>query len=139
MQIVKCPLCESGLRVIYRNETFEGWKRCNSCGQPSYIIAREESSASVRSLKAMIKNLKTKIMTSKALDYLMRKREASLSDICFETGMKVKDDLSFLEKFRVVMKIGNNYTINPGLEKFVLEEIQPYIPPKKDLFGNLVH
>ena len=139
MQTVKCSLCDSGLRVIYRNETFEGWKRCNSCGQPSYIIAREGSLASARSLKAMIKNLKTKIMTSKALDYLMRKREASLSDICFETGMKVKDDLSFLEKFRVVMKVGNNYTINPGLEKFVLEEIQAYLPTKRDWFANLVH
>jgi len=129
--VVKCPECNAGLKITYKKQEFEGWKRCPSCGANSYVIVRDDSHYGAKSLQSIIEGAKQKQMVAEALQIMLEKGEVYIDDLYFNIGRKVQPDIQVLEDFQVIEKIGNHYVISSELKDDVQKQIEPYLPKKR--------
>ncbi len=115
MKTVKCPECGSGLKVVFKDESFEGWKKCNKCGSFSFVIADDVRAEAV-SLKSLFENAKDKKRLAEAIDYLLTHGGiAFIDELLFHVGKKVEPDLTVFEKYGVIKRVKDSYEINKEL------------------------
>ncbi|MFH0987070.1 MAG: zinc ribbon domain-containing protein [Candidatus Micrarchaeota archaeon] len=124
MKTIHCPECGSGLQVMLKNENFEGWKFCNSCGHPSFVLSTEKKSV-VKSLRALLSETKEKEYATKALMYIIDKGDAQISDMYFHIGKKAEQDVNRFEAVGLIKRVGNHYEIDSKLAQHVMKEIVP--------------
>ncbi|GEM_PF-2560596 len=135
----KCPQCNTGLAVVFRNDKFAGWKECSGCKHPSFVTVRSDGKCEVKSLRGMLENA-TKLRRSapQTLAYIMRHGEAFRDDVIFTVGKSAVHDLEEFEGAHLLIRRGEHYSVAPGLEQIVKQEIAKYLPEKKDWAAQLI-
>lgn len=123
MKTVFCPLCKAPLQVVFKMETVRGWKRCQKCGKPSYIVVAESGDASTASLHEIVALLPKS--GREALAYLLKKGKPPLRDVIFIVGKAAERDLENLYNMHVLDKDGEDYFILPALVEYVRQELGP--------------
>ena len=138
MITAKCPECNAGIAVVFKHERFEGWRLCRGCSRPSYVVVGSEGKTNVRSLHAMITEESSKRRTpAQTLAHILKSGEAYEDDIIFTVGKNAAVDLEVFQVLKVIRRKGNHYFVTPGLERFVGQEIQGYLPEKKDWYAEM--
>jgi hypothetical protein len=139
MITAKCPLCNAGLTVVFKNEKFAGWKQCVGCKHPSFVSVRSDGKYEVKSLRGLIESA-TKFRRSapQTLSYIMRQGEAYHDDVVFTVGKSAAFDLEEFSMNHLLVRKGNHYSLAPSMEQPVKQEIAKYLPEKRDWAAELI-
>ena len=133
-----CPECGAALKVIYKMETFNDWKFCQKCGEPSYILVYEDGRAGVKSLKQVIDESPAKKNLVTALEFLIKNGQSHIEDIVFVAGKPAEAEILKLHSMKVLDKFGYAYSIKNSLENAVEKDIEPYIERPKDMLEEFL-
>ncbi len=133
-----CPECGAALKVIYKMETFNDWKFCQKCNEPSFVMVREDGKAMTRSLKQMIAQSPAKPNLVKALEFLIKNGQSHIEDIIFVAGKPAEAEILKLHSMKVLDKFGYAYSIKNSLENAVEKDIEPYIERPKDMLEEFL-
>jgi hypothetical protein len=138
MKTVFCPNCKAALKVIYRQETFNDWKFCQKCNEPSFILAYEDGRTSVMSLKQVIEGSPAKSNLVKALEFILKNGQSHLEDIVFVAGKPAEAEILKLHSMKALDKFGFAYSIKNSLENAVEKDIQPYLERPRDMLEEFL-
>ena len=133
MNTVFCPECKAPLKVIYRMDTFNDWKFCQKCGEPSYILAYEDGRASANSLKRIIAESPARDHLVKALEFLLKNGQCHIEDLVFVAGKKAESEILKLHSLKVLDKFGYAYSIKNHLENAVEACVEGYKEPRRNV------
>jgi len=133
-----CPECGAALKVLYKMESFNDWKFCQKCNEPSYIRASEDGRAVVKSLKQTIAESPAKQNLVKALEFLLKNGQCHIEDIVFVAGKPAEAEILRLHAMKVLDKFGYAYSIRNLLENAVEKDIEPYMEKPKDMLEEFL-
>lgn len=138
MITVFCPQCGAALKVVYRQQTFNDWKFCQKCNEPSYILAYEDGRAKAKSLKQIIDESPAKPSLVKALEFLLKNGQSHIEDIAFVAGKQSESEIHRLYSLKMLDKFGYAYSIKNFLENAIEKDIEPYMERPRDMLEEFV-
>lgn len=126
MKTLKCPECDSPLKILNKKESFEGWRQCHKCNSLTHIIATSPDDYSVQSLNDMLDELKENKVGIQTLQFIMDSGTAEEKNIMFCVGKKSRTFLDLMVNVGVLEKEAKKYRVKKPFK----DQIQDYIENK---------
>lgn len=126
METIRCPECSSPLKLLMDKESFEGWRKCQKCGELSRVIATGKKEFSCQSLKHMLDEMKENKIGIQTLQFILDNGVAEERNIVFCVGKKSQTFLDLLVNVEILKRTGKKYRI----KEMFKPEIKDYVENK---------
>ncbi len=130
METVKCPKCESPLKLLTKGESFEGWRKCHKCEEITHIIASHPGEFSSQSLREILDKLKDNEVGIQTLQFILDSGTAQEKDIFFCVGKKSQTVLDLLVNLEVLERNSKRYKIKKPFKEYIQEYIEDELREK---------
>ncbi len=113
MIVAKCPECGTTLKAFTSDSVFFDWVKCSQCNTPSFVVLDEYGELKVVSFPSMWKKFSPAVR--KAVKLLLVKNR-TLRELEFLSGKDFEDHEAELESLKIMVRKGQEYSLNPVLE-----------------------
>lgn len=123
MKTLKCPECDSPVKILNKGESFEGWRQCHKCDSLAHIIATSPEDYSIQSLTDMLDKLKRNKVGIQTLQFIMDSGTAEERNIVFCVGKKSMTFLDLMVNVGVLEREAKRYRVKKPFKSHIREYI----------------
>lgn len=142
METIHCPECDAPIKILGSGESFDGWRRCSSCGEYTHIMATESEEISKQSLISMLEKLKKNKTGIQTLQFIMDSGTVQERNVVFCVGKQSQTFLDLMVNIGILERNGRRYNVKKIFEEPVHDYIESNIRKKsydtRDLSRNQV-